>query len=185
MGYRSNSIIKKTFINETQGLDQLHTHVGKPSKGDTVKVYFIGYILVENTKSKFGNRNVRKNQPPKRKEFYSTYQLTKPLVFKTGASSPASSCSSPFDGSNLLRGIELAVLTMNLGEHSEFVLSSDVAFDTQGFTSPPGYENVPPNTDVILSMELMMVNGKRREIPQDPSCFPYLCFGRNSHGWAS
>ena len=89
------------------------------------------------------------------------------------------------DKSNLLRGMELAVVTMNLGEHSEFVLSGNVAFDTQGYTSLPGYVDVAPNnSNVIVKMELMEINGKRREIPQDPSCFSLLC-GRNSHGWAS
>ena len=178
-------VATKDITRETEGLNQLGEHIGKPKVGDVVKVKYSAYT-VKNGK--------------KYAQIIDTSHVGPLVSFKV--------CDTTNkDHKGLYAGLNEVIQTMNLGEEATVQLTSDLAFGEIGLDryydasggyvksqmgvlgtcmpndpkSPPShhdrnplcvaYVGVAPNTDIILeNLALMEINNHRREIPKQSCC---------------
>jgi FK506-binding protein 1 len=131
--------------------------VGKPKKGDVVKAHYTGRLMSS------------KHQGKKGEEFEDTYYRQVPAKFLIGQKQLDSSGAPPakFNDPVVMRGLHDGVEQMLLGEKAQLEITSDFAYGIQGMVDR--YGKVPPNSNVILEVELMQINDHRRKQPKDES----------------
>mmetsp|Transcript_936 Transcript_936/g.1197 ORF Transcript_936/g.1197 Transcript_936/m.1197 type:complete len:197 (+) Transcript_936:43-633(+) len=84
-------------------------------------------------------------------EFDNLYTADEPLYIRVG-------------GSNLLKGIDEAVLMMRVGDVWELTIPGSLGFGQKGRPPSPGKQRIPPNATLVYKLEIISLPGKEGDI---------------------